>query len=120
MKNCYYGVTAWVGYELSTIQYLYNPGSGIVGHTDIITKILKRMVLHEMAYADPLCDANMAQYAKTMHKMSINGTIHILNLTDWNSRFKAYENYTDHKFVIYHKQHNYILIKLDDNKKKID
>ena len=83
---------------------MFNPGSGIAGYADTVGVILDRMVIVEMPYVhDKMCDNNMLQFAKTMHQLSEQGIISVLNLSDWNSSFKGYENYTEQKYVIYHK-----------------
>ena len=103
MMRCH-GAAIWRGREMMSTQFMYNPGSGIGGHAMTVHSILDRMVLHEMPYVDKkLCDNNMVQYAKSMHQLSEQGIISVLNLSDWNSPFKGYQNHTDHKYVVYHK-----------------
>ena len=103
MMQCY-GAAVWHGPDLYKSEFMYNPGSGIGGHAATIAMILEKIVLYEMPYVvDAMCDVNMVHYAKTMQTMHLNGNITVLDLNDWNSPFKKYENYTDKKYVVYHK-----------------
>ena len=103
MKQCY-GASVWFGSDLVTHKFMYNPGSGIAGYTHSISLVLQDMVNVEMPYViDKMCDANMVQYAKSMWKLDRDGNITVLDLSDWNSPFKAEQDYKEGKYVIYHK-----------------